>query len=87
MKRSEAIDKITLLLETQSRQGTAYRYKAYELLNFIEEQLKMLPPETDRTIEKHLCTVNEWDKEDLGYMNEDEWASDAYDYDPNDGME
>ena len=44
MKRSEAIDKIQLLLETQSHYGTSYRFKALELLELIEEEVGMRPP-------------------------------------------
>jgi hypothetical protein len=63
MKRSEIVDKIQLLLETQSRHGCSYRFKALEIVELIEEA-GMLPPYRDVLIEGHQCDENSWEPED-----------------------
>lgn len=62
MKRSEMIDNIQLLLETQSHHGTSYRYNAMLILDLIED-IGMEPPLRDKWIEGHECEENSWEPE------------------------
>lgn len=70
MKRSEALAIIkgwaTILDEIYC--GNADEC-ADNFLYTLENDLKMLPPYTDKTIEGHECGVNEWDKEDSNIDN------------------
>lgn len=64
MKRSDALAIIkgwaTILDDIYC--GNAGEW-ADNFLYTLENDLKMLPPYTDKTIEGHECEVNEWDKE------------------------
>jgi hypothetical protein len=63
MTKNEIIDKIQLLLETQSHQGTAYRFKAHQILELIEEA-GMLPPAYNTRLDNGLeVRMVDWEPE------------------------
>ena len=70
MKRSKALSMIkgwvTILDEVYC--GNVDEW-ADNFLYTLENDLKMLPPYTDKIIEGHECGVNEWDKENCNIDN------------------
>lgn len=62
MKRSEMIKKMMEVELYSDPKFTLNDYEADKILMALEEQ-GMLPPETDKMIEGHLCSVNEWEPE------------------------
>lgn len=70
MKRSEMQKAICELLEEQSKQATAFMFKAQQILELIEKQ-GMLPPKTNKLVAfapipgvSRTVETNEWGDED-----------------------
>lgn len=67
MKRSKMLE----IIKKQWNNSTSFPTDdavAKYILDEIEKA-GMLPPERDKIIEKHLCTVNEWEPEDAQTYN------------------
>lgn len=67
MKRSVILNVIKMYLEI-ARDSASLRLPPdmnamSDILLYKLEELGMLPPEIDKTIEGHLCSINEWEKE------------------------
>lgn len=67
MKRSEMVDLITIkllqIMHNEYGEGQKMAKDDAELILQEIEYHGMLPPEIDKIIEKHQCTVNEWEPE------------------------
>lgn len=61
MRRSDIVREIKSIIATCA--PTQPTIDTAEQVLAKLEALGMLPPEIDKTIEKHLCTVNEWEAE------------------------